>query len=405
VKFYEKIGAKQSASAQDSLALSQREREGVRVQSFVNKAATIILLVFNFAGAATAAEKAPWQAEWEKTVAAAKKEARLDLLTSPSPTYLEDFSKAFPEIKVSDLAMAGGSQARLKVLAERRAGKYLADVDVGGPDTPISILHPAKALDPIKPALLLPEVTDAAKWFERKHQYIDPEGQHIFLFEGSAQAYVAYNTDAVKPDEIRSYWDLLNPKWKGKIAAQDPRFPGTVSQAMRFFFYHPELGPKYLRRLLTETDLVISRDNRQMIDWVAGGKYVFCLFCRTTEVYQAMKQGLPFKLVGTYDLKEGASIVPITGAIGLFNRAPHPNAARLFINWFLSREGQTAYQKSKVGFGGADSLRVDIPKDDVPPEARRQPQGKYLMINRPEWFDMTPILSLVKEALGEAKQK
>jgi iron(III) transport system substrate-binding protein len=362
-------------------------------------------LTLILAGAATAAEKAPWQAEWEKIVAAAKKEARLDLLTSPSPTYLEDFSKAFPEIKATDLALAGGSQARLKVLAERRAGKYLADVDVGGPDTPISILHPAKALDPLKPLLLLPEVTDTAKWFERKHQYIDPEGQHIFLFEGSAQAYVAYNTDAVKPDDIRSYWDLLNPKWKGKIVAQDPRFPGTVSQAMRFFFYHPELGPKYLRRLLTETDLVISRDNRQMIDWVAGGKYAFCLFCRTTEVYQAMKQGLPFKLVGTYDLKEGASIVPITGAIGFFNRAPHPNAARLFINWFLSREGQIAYQKSKVGFGGADSLRVDISKDDVPPEARRQPQGKYLMINKPEWFDMAPILSLVKEALGEAKQK
>jgi iron(III) transport system substrate-binding protein len=363
----------------------------------------ICLSVFFFA-AGHAAEKPPGQAEWDKVVAAAKKEGRVDLLTSPNPTYLQDFQKAFPEIKATDLAMGGGSQARIKVLAERRAGKYLADVDVGGPDTPISILHPAKALDPIKPALLLPEVTDASKWFERKHQYIDPEGQHIFLFEGSGQAYVAYNTDAIKPDEIRSYWDLLNPKWKGKIAAQDPRFPGTVSQGLRFIFYHPELGPKYLRRLLTETDLVVSRDNRQMIDWVAGGKYAFCLFCRTTEVYQAMKQGLPFKLVGTYDLKEGASIVPITGAIALFNRAPHPNAARLFINWFLSREGQTAYQNSKIGFGGADSLRVDIPKDDVPPEARRQPEGKYLMINKPEWFDMTPIQSVVKEALSEKQR-
>jgi ABC-type Fe3+ transport system substrate-binding protein len=118
-----------------------------------------------------------------------------------------------------------------------------------------------------------------------------------------------------------------------------------------------------------------------------------------------MKQGLPFKLAGTYDLKEGASIVPVTGAIGLINRPPHPHAARLFINWFLSREGQTAYQKSKIDFGGADSLRVDIPKDDVPPEARRQPEGKYLMINKPEWFDMTAILNLVKEALSDTKQK
>jgi hypothetical protein len=50
-------------------------------------------------------------------------------------------------------------------------------------------------------------------------------------------------------------------------------------------------------------------------------------------------------------------------------------------------------------------LRVDIPKDDVPLEARRQPEGKYLMINKPEWFDMTPILNAVKETLGEAKQQ
>jgi len=364
-----------------------------------------ICLSCAFSGVSLGAEKAPWQAEWERVVATAKKEGRIDLLTSPNPTYLQDFHKAFPEIKATDLAMAAGSQARVKVLAERRAGKYLADVEVGGPDTPFSILHPAKALDPITPALLLPEVTDVAKWFERKHHYIDPEGQHILLFEGSGQAYVAYNTDLVKPDEIRSYWDLLNAKWKGKIVAQDPRFPGTVSQGSRFMFNHPELGPKYLRRLLTEMDLVLSRDNRQMVDWVAGGKYAFCLFCRTTEVYQAMKQGLPFKLAGTYDLKEGASIVPVTGAIGLINRAPHPHAARLFINWFLSREGQTAYQKSKIDFGGADSLRVDIPKDDVPPEARRQPGEKYLMINKPEWFDMTAILNLVKEALGEARQK
>src|SRR5712692_433097 len=373
--------------------------------NLINKILGVICLIFALVGVSNAAEKVSWQAEWAKVVSAAKKEGQLDLLTNPNPTYLQDFQKAFPEIKISDLAMGGGSQARLKVLAERRAGKYLADIDVGGPDTPISILHPAKALDPIKPLLLLPEITDTSKWFERKHHYIDPEAQHILLFEGTAQAYVAHNTDSVKPDEIRSYWDLLNPKWKGKIVAQDPRFPGTVSQGSRFIFYHPELGPKYMRRLLTETDLVLSRDNRQMVDWVAGGKYVFSLFCRTTEIYQAMKQGLPFKLVGTYDLKEGASIVPITGAISLINLAPHPNAARLFINWFLSREGQMAYQKSKIGFGGADSLRVDIPKDDVPLEARRQPEGKYLMINKPEWFDMTPILNVVKEALGEAKQK
>jgi ABC-type Fe3+ transport system substrate-binding protein len=186
------------------------------------------------------------------------------------------------------------------------------------------------------------------------------------------------------------------------MVGQDPRYPGTVSHALRFIYYHAELGPKFLARLFTDMDLLYSRDNRQMLDWVASGKYPICLFCRKTEIYQAMKQGVPVELAGPYSLKEGASVVPVTGTIAVFNRAPHPNAAKLFSNWFLSRAGQIAYQKSKVDSGGADSLRIDIPKDEVPPDSRRG-QGKYVMVARPEWFDMTPIQNLLKEALGQTK--
>src|ERR1700757_3320308 len=122
-----------------------------RRTNLMNKFVSVICLTFALVGVSNAAEKGSWQVDWAKVVSAAKKEGQLDLFTNPNPTYLQDFQKAFPEIKVSDLALGGGSQARLKVLAERRAGKSLADMDVGGPDTPISILYPAKALDPIQP--------------------------------------------------------------------------------------------------------------------------------------------------------------------------------------------------------------------------------------------------------------
>lgn len=364
--------------------------------------AVFLFLVLLIPAAQAAEGKAAWQLEWETTVTAAKKEGQLDLLASPNPLYLQDFQKAYPEIKIVDHAAGGGSQARLKVLTERRAGKYLVDVNMGGPDTPISVLYPAKAFDPIAPQLILPEVVDRRQWFEGAHHYADREGQYIFLFEGTADSYVTYNTNLVRRGEINSYWDLLNPRWKGKMAAQDPRYPATVSHALRFIYYHAELGPKFLSRLFTEMDFLFSRDNRQMLDWVASGKYAICLFCRKTEIYQAMKQGVPVELAGPYSLKEGASIVPVTGAIAVFNRAPHPNAAKLFSNWFLSRAGQIAYQKSKVDSGGADSLRIDIAKDEVPPDSRRG-QGKYVMVTRPEWFDMTPIHNLIKDALGQAK--
>jgi len=91
------------------------------------------------------------------------------------------------------------------------------------------------------------------------------------------------------------------------------------------------------------------------------------------------------------------------GTVALVNRAPHPNAAKVFINWLLSRRGQIVLQKRTLtGESPADSLRIDIPKDEVPPDSRRG-QGKYVMVTRPEWFDMTPIHNLIKEALGQAK--
>ncbi len=79
-------------------------------------------------------------------------------------------------------------------------------------------------------------------------------------------------------------------------------------------------------------------------------------------------------------MSEGAGLVSLYGTVILMNQAPHPNAAKVFINWFLSRDGQLALQRelNRAGLGGVDSLRIDIPKDDVSPEEMRQPKVEYL---------------------------
>ena len=82
------------------------------------------------------------------------------------------------------------------------------------------------------------------------------------------------------------------------------------------------------------------------------------------------------------------------------NRAPHPNAAKVFINWLLSRRGQIALQKRTLtGESPADSLRTDIPKEDVPYLNRRLEGIKYLDTGKPEWIEMKPIIDVVNEAL------
>jgi ABC-type Fe3+ transport system substrate-binding protein len=81
------------------------------------------------------------------------------------------------------------------------------------------------------------------------------------------------------------------------------------------------------------------------------------------------------------------------------NQAPHPNAAKVFINWFLSPRGQLALQKLGDPDDPPNSRRIDISKDAVPPDAQLRPGAKYFDVVKPEYADMKPIFDLAKEIM------
>lgn len=369
---------------------------------------SVLLLLFFGRSVAAGEGKPSWQAEWEKTVTAARQEGRVTIYLSmeaTSPIEAGVFQKAYPGIKVSTVATPGGSLVGPRLLAERRAGKYLADVATVSPHTMMDLYRGA-ALEPVKPALMLPEVTDESRWWQGKHRYTDPEERYVFWYLGVAQAgHISYNKSLVNPREFKSFWDFLNPKWKGKIVANDPRGGGGGTAITRFFYYHPELGPEFLRRLFGEMDLTLSRDRRQQADWLGSGKFALCFFCTTVEVMKAKSQGLPVDLLGF--MKEGAGLTAAHGSIGLVNNAPHPNAAKVFVNWYLSRQGQTTLQTelAKKGTQSLNSLRIDIPKDMVPPEVRLRQEVQYLEVEVPGRTDLAPVLKIINEALAEAEKK
>jgi iron(III) transport system substrate-binding protein len=368
--------------------------------------ATLILSVL-WASAAYAAQADAWKADWEKTLQAAKKEGQLVLYGSADFEGLfAEFHKKYPEIKVTGVFGRGADVAK-RMMAERRAEKYLADLYVNGLTTGYNVFYKAKALDPLAPVLVLPEVTDMSKWWQGKHHYVDPESQYLFNLNGESRIVLAYNTKQVTPSEIKSYWDVLNPKWKGKIVAYNPTL-GGAGDAMRFFYHHKDLGPDFIKRVLTETDLVISTDTRQMGDWLAGGKYALSIFAPISRMDLDLMQvqGLPVNWFDPEQLKEGAYITAGSGGVALINKAPHPNASKVALNWLLSREGQIAYQRIFTeGNDGPDSMRIDIPKDKVP-RGNRRPQGdanRYLFVDRAEWMDQAPIRKFVKNALSQRK--
>lgn len=362
-----------------------------------------LLMIFFLCSAerALAAQAKPaWQMEWEKTLEAAKKEGQVVVYISGYEAILQDFEKEFPEIKVT--AVTGrGNQLGPRLLAERRAEKFIADVSSTGANPNYQQYYLAKALDPIKPALILPEVSDPSNWYLKRHQYSDPDGQYVFNYVGSATyGAVNYNTKLVDAKDFKSYWDLLNPKWKGKIEARDIREAGPGAGNTRFFYYHPDLGPAFIRKLFGEMDTTLFRDFRQGPDWLATGKFAICFFC---DVDVLKQQGLPVDTFGPRVFKEGGGLVQQFGTLALVNRAPHPNAARVFINWLLSRSGQIALQRRTApAESPADSLRIDIPKDEVPFEQRRLSDIKYLDTGKPDWMDMKQVLDVVNEALKAA---
>lgn len=370
----------------------------------INKKASFIglglFLALGFLGNSTA--QADWKAEWEKTVEAAKKEGHLTTYISGYERVLEPFKKKYPEIKVVSIT-GSSTQIAQRILTERRAEKYLADIFSGGANTQYGLFYKGKVLDPIKSLFILPEVVDKSKWLEKRHAYADPEGKYIFAYRVSPGLSLMYNLNLLKPKEFNSYWDLLNPKWKGKIVSLEPK--NTRAGSWMIFLYHqPELGAKFIRQLYVDMDVTFSSSTRQMTDWLSKGKFAICIRCSARE---AQSQGLPVRKLDGSVWKEGGQTSPGLGALSFINRAPHPNAAKVFVNWFLSREGQMAFQRTGGRPGeNPNSRRIDIPKDIVPPWDRIVEGRKYMDTNRPEYQENLTkvILKLGKQVMEDARK-
>ncbi len=333
---------------------------------------TCVILTLLALGSGIGAAAESKQNEWEKALKAAESEGEVAVYVVDYPRFtVSQFQKAFPKIRLNQVDGPSGPALSSRLMAERRAGKYQADVYIAGQGTHVSILYPAKALAPMPPALLLPEVKDESKWFKGKHRFVDPEARHSFVFQGHRGLYVSVNTQQAKAGEIKSWRDLLNPKWKGKIIGYDPTVAGVARNVLWYLYMNQALGPDFIGKFYGDMQVALSRDHRQLVDWLAAGKAAICVPCDDAELAGAREQRLPVESV-IPTLKEGDYIAGGQGVISLIAPAPHSHAAQIFLNWFLSREGQSLFQAQSVKAGqrNANSRRIDIAKDVIAPEYR-----------------------------------
>jgi ABC-type Fe3+ transport system substrate-binding protein len=347
---------------------------------------------------AISAETPNGQTEWDQIVRAARNEKELTIYGNVGyESIFAEFGKKYPDFKLSYVTGRGSADIVPRVLSEQRAGKYLGDIFLAGPNATF-VIHQAKGLEPLKPALILPEVVDPSKWWQGKHQYVDKEGAYVFTFNGTFRVDVVYNSNLVNPKELNSYWDLINPKWKGKVVAFT-----QITAPHKFFYYQPELGPKFLNQLFGQMDVATSHDIRQIADWLGVGKFGIGIFTSpgNRNVGKAREQGLPIGIFRPDHFKEGVALLTAAGAGGLLKQSPHPNAAKLAFNWLLSREGQIAFQNNYAReTRAADSFRIDIPKDQIPLEFRRTEGVKYLDVDNVEYIDAKPVRNFYGKLWG-----
>jgi ABC-type Fe3+ transport system substrate-binding protein len=340
-----------------------------------------------------------WKQRWERTIDAAKREGEVVIYGPHNPMYRslwDTFQKNHPGIKINFVPGKGAEHTQ-KVLAERRAGKYIADLIMGGSSSYRS--YPPGTLEPLRAHLILPEAYDESAWWQKKMWFADPKNESAIVISGEVGTRRgSYNTKLLDPKEIQSWWDLLKPRFKGRLGTFDPLIAGGGGETFNFFYASPALGSQFITRLLTETDILVTRNLEQGTDWLAQGKIIFYIGSGQP-ITKAKEQGLPVDLL-PHPLKEGEIMGGGSCCMALLSRAAHPSAARVFVNWVLSRDGQIAWQK----YSETNSLRTDIPKDILPSWAVPQKGIDYFMLNSSENQDPANIKAMERIA-AEALKK
>lgn len=320
--------------------------------------------------------KEAWEVEWEKTLKSARNEGRVVVWAATVAPALRDSIAIMKDKYGIDLELtpARGADIRARVLRERASGLFIPDILIAGAHF---VVKSHGVLDPLEPALILPEIVNPKLWYEGRLPWADKE-RMIFYFLAYPTSDFGINTQMVKPAEVKSFHDLLDTKWKGKLVMNDPTITGSALNSFSTYLYHKVLDADFFRQLVRQ-EPVILRDQRLQVDWLARGRYPVAVWPQSSNMAEYQKAGAPVAEVmieGAYFSVDGASL-------GLVNRAPHPNAARIFINWLLSREGQIIIQKTL----DMQSAREDIGIEGLNPAGVRKPGQKYLVgaNNVEEW--------------------
>ncbi len=280
------------------------------------------------------------------TIEGAKNEGKMvyyAVLSVPeSRALLGAFEKKYPFLK-TELFRLGAEKMRSKILTEARAGHHVFDV------TSMNVVDAGLL---IRQGIVGPYKALAAKGIPEGLK--DKKGYWTALY--LRQFVLAYNSQAIPPKEVpKDWWDLLHPKWKGRIGMDEEE---TEWYAALSTYWGKEKAQKLMRGLEAQ-NLTIHRGHTLIAQLTSAGAFDLSI-AYGNRIEEMKGKGAPLDFVDTTD-----PIVTSPSVIALSAHSPHPNAARLYIEFLISIEGQRILKK----FG-----RVAAHKDVSPPSPKLNPK-------------------------------
>jgi iron(III) transport system substrate-binding protein len=290
----------------------------------------------------TVPDSAPaWQSHWEQTVAAARREGQVRVSGPLGAGYREPltslFEKAYPDIKV-DFVSLGGANLWPRFNQERAGGIYLWDVLVNGHSPEVYKAKDRGDLDPVRSLLVLPEILDDSKWLGGVDGlFSDTAKRFVIGFFGSSAPSLHVNRDFVSESELAAADQLVAPAFRGRITTFDPRAGGPASGDMQVLLI--AYGEGFITDLLSKQDLVVASEARQLTEWVVRGRYPIGFGLTSTNVKTFRESGVGLNVK---PLAGPRSMGTSAGGIYVPTNRPHPNAAKVYVNWLLTQEAQSA---------------------------------------------------------------
>lgn len=322
------------------------------------------MLIVSALGAVSLSFSAATQAsvdvsDWATVLEKAKQEGVVVVHGAPGRRYAAvlqgAFQQKYPDISV-EFSGASNRTAIPKLLRERQAGLFKQDVWTSG-SSAISQLKPVGALQPLAP-FLRKEIMDDKNWFGGfAAGFTDTEKTFFYSFDGTVQNPIHVNWDVVKKDRITSVQDLLKPEFANKIVWDDPRRGGSGNGASLTILEN--FGEDFLRQLYAKKS-VFTTNRRQAAEWVVRGRYPIAIGLDDSEMEVFEKEGLGKNVLALDDsFYKVQQLSPGFGSVGVIDKAPHPYAAAVYVNWLLSQEGQRAWVEVP-----RNSRRVDVKPEE-----------------------------------------